>query len=243
MVRVLLIVALPFFTSAVSAQPIPLHFLSVESVLHEPRKSDAGDYLSGLLDGDGDPVIGNGKRQGQSSAFYARRGRTTHDLCVIANSETQDYEFDINGSNQFPQGLLALRLAGWRKRGEPLGAMRPGHPDSGAKIEIYGYWPNSVRIPARGAERAFLMVTRWSASFKPDELDYVLTFTFGDPNQGPVDSFDAKLRVIERPEEQGCVATDTPFPGLLAILGSGVAAITTRRRLLACQNRKGHACV
>jgi hypothetical protein len=239
MVRVLLVAVIPFLASVLAAQVVPLSFLSVDSVLHEPRSSDAGDYLAGLVDSNGDPVIGTGKRQGQSSALYARRGRTTHDLCVIGNSEIQDYEFvitdHVHGS--------ALRLAGWRKRGEPLGAMRPGLPDSRAKIEIYGYWPQTVPIPARGAERAFLMVTRWSASFKPDELDYVLTFTFGDPSLGPADSFDAKLRVIERPAEQGCVATDTPAPGVLVMIGATMAAITTRRRLPARQNPKGHACV
>lgn len=246
--KILVIALIVVFGSALSAQLTP--GLSVQTVIHEPSATEVGPFLSSQmvanpfydeLQPNGEPeflpLYGNGSGlhhlDSVSGEFYALANTSTHDLCILTNSTTSDIIVDLDYATPSPG---ALALTGRRAAVNPENAPQQDTPDPVATLNIHGFDPAAVSVPAGSSVAIFLLITKWGPRLITSPRDYFLEFSFTDIATGTEMSFEAKLTVPKSGGEEGgsgCVATNGRFPrGLLLVMGGSMFAMLTRRELL-----------
>ncbi|MCB9935416.1 MAG: hypothetical protein H6840_06965 [Planctomycetes bacterium] len=228
------------FSTALAAQPTP--GLAITTVIHEPTAGDVGPYISGLtipnpfydpLQPNGQPatfpVYGNGKGidnelDSISDEFYALGNTTTHDLAIVLNTTGAPITVDST----------TIVLAGERPRNDVSAAPEQSSPDGSAPHTIYPYDAVSVTIPDGSAVALFLIVSKWRDSLDTSPREYIWTFTFDDTGATTYTvEGDLLVPKVGGDSGSGCATSNEGYPqGLWILAAGGIAAITTRRKLL-----------
>ncbi len=252
--RIFVILMASGFAAVLGAQATTITGLSVNSVIHEPSKTEAGPYLSSLqvvnpaydsLQPTGEPqflpLIGNGKGlhflDSVSGEFYALGGTTTHDLCILTNNSGADVivDLDYGVPNITPPSPGRLMLTSTEAAVNPAEAPQQASPDPTATLSIYGYDASAVSVPNGSSVAIFLLVTKWANYLDTSPRDYILTFNFIDVATGNPATFTANMTVPKAGDEEGggCQASNSNLPaGFALVAGGAMAAIVFRRKLL-----------
>jgi hypothetical protein len=178
-----------------------------------------------------------------SPEFYALAGTTTHDLFYVSNTSGSDVQIDLD-----PGSAGQLNLVQIRPIKSPTLAPEAPSPDSLATSFIgfgegvavtganclVGVSGGAVSVPNGSTVVVGMLKIKWGRFLDTSPRDYILTFEFTEVSSGVRSAFEAKMTVPKSDsQESGCVASDSSIPrGLLVVVGGGMAAMVTRRKLL-----------